>query len=85
MKYQPNIPNTKNGDTPLHIAVREKCDKIVLAILMEGGDPSLKNNAGKTPIDIAKELKLEDIVEILDEDDVSDSADYTTGSPKGML
>lgn len=69
VEYQPNGSNTKNGDTPLHIAVREKNHNIVLILLMQGANPALENNAGKTPIDIAKKMKLHDIVEILEDDD----------------
>jgi len=64
----PNIPNTKNGDTPLHIAVRAQCDRIVVHLLMVGADATAPNNAGETPGDIAKEMNFEDIIELLEDD-----------------
>lgn len=77
-----NLQNTKNGDTPLHIAVRTKCVRIVCLLNMHGADPSTKNNAGKTPMDLAREIGAEDIVELLEDDD---SNRISSSSPMHLM
>ena len=41
-------------DTALHMAVRCRDEKMVEALLRHGADPSLRNDAGETPFDIAR-------------------------------
>lgn len=45
------------GDTALHVAVDKGCIKIVEILLRRGAKVRLPNNANKTPIDLAKEKK----------------------------
>lgn len=50
-----NIQKTdENGDTLLHIAVQKKgMEKLVVALLNNGGDLTAVNNAGQTPVNLA--------------------------------
>jgi len=65
----PNLQNTKNGDTPLHIAVRANSDRIVVHLLMVGADASITNQGDMSALDIAREMNNEDIIELLEEED----------------
>lgn len=57
-----NIAN-KEKNTPLHIAVKEKWNKEVIAALFEkGADPLKKNLLGKTAFEIAIENQDEEII-----------------------
>lgn len=47
----------KEGDTALHEAAKYGTAHTILALLKSGADRSAKNAAGKTPHDIARELK----------------------------
>lgn len=42
------------GATPLHRAVRNRCSAAVEALLDAGADPSLRNDSGSTPSDLAR-------------------------------
>ena len=44
----------KNGETPLHLAVRGNADAIVALLLEAKADPNLRNNYGQTPLDLLK-------------------------------
>ena len=45
-----------NGDTALHSAVQlNRAVPLICALLKEGVDPIVKNNAGQTPADMARE------------------------------
>ena len=64
----PNIKNSNNGDTPLHIAVKmydmygtmdSGYDDIVRLLLQNPenpGNPNIQNNEGDTPLDIANNI-----------------------------
>lgn len=50
--------SNENGDTLLHVAVKEGPDfsNVILQLLANGANAFAKNNAGKTPLDNAKKL-----------------------------
>jgi ankyrin repeat protein len=66
-----------NGDTSLHRAASaehlwwnsfeqiERCEQIARSLLFNGATPNLKNVKGKTALDIARELKNENMVKLL--------------------
>ncbi len=54
-------------DTPLLVAVKSSAlPKIVQLLLERGADVAVKDENGKTPIEIAKERKLTEVIEILE-------------------
>ncbi|NOY76196.1 MAG: hypothetical protein GXP32_10480 [Kiritimatiellaeota bacterium] len=46
------------GGTPLHNAVHKKCLAMVKWLLDHGADKTIKNNAGKTPLEVARMEKI---------------------------
>jgi hypothetical protein len=67
-----NIRDKRFGNTPLHIAVEANninCVQTLLAIRKI--NPNLSNFAGETPIRIAKRLRYDGIVKVLDPNDES--------------
>lgn len=59
---------TRNNDTPLHIAVRKKELKVIEFLVKQGADITLKNNRGRTPLDIANRFDRPAIVHLLEAD-----------------
>ena len=60
-----NVPDVY-GDTPLHDAARFGHATVVEALLSHPEiDPTIKNNAGQTPLDVATMNGKTDIVELL--------------------
>lgn len=57
----------KNGNTPLHIAVMSNNATIVENMLTFGASLSVTNNAGKSPRNLAKSMKHDEILDIIDE------------------
>ena len=55
----PNIQHPDSGDAAIHYAVEMGSADLLKALLAFGADIELKNNAGKTPLDIAHESKAE--------------------------
>ena len=51
----PNARTYHEGRTPLHMAVLHNDPRLVSLLLRYGGDPTIKDNYGKTPLDYAKE------------------------------
>ena len=71
----------KHGDTVLHTAICERNMASVCWLLMElGADAQLKNNAGKTAVDLASGRELAAIKRWLDMDKF-DMFNLITGSP----
>lgn len=64
---QATIINDQFGDNPLHLAVQQKDTRAVTLLLRYHADPALENIEGKTPLDVAKENKDEDMIELLSE------------------
>ncbi len=59
----------KDKDTPLHIAIRKGKLEVIKLLLEKGAkvnDDSLRNKRNRTPLDTAKHLKRQDIVQILE-------------------
>jgi len=52
------------GNTALHEAVIHNDVELVTVLLRKGADPSLKNEAGHTPVDIANQKLFTDIVRL---------------------
>lgn len=52
--YFYNVFYVAEGDAPLHWAARNSKVELVEVLLRYGADPTLTNDAGKTPIDVAK-------------------------------
>ncbi len=63
-----NPPSIAETDTPLLIAVKTSANAKIIKLLLErGADLTIKDENGKIPIEIAKERKLTDIIEILED------------------
>lgn len=60
-----NAQDTEDHYTPLHDAARMNHANIVKLLLAAGADRSLKDKYGDTPLDIAQEYDLQDVVDIL--------------------
>jgi len=62
-----NNLNSQNedGDSWLHMAVKEDKPELVRGLVAEGIDKDLENNDGKTALQIAEEKGLSDIIELL--------------------
>jgi hypothetical protein len=62
-----NHYNSQYGQmmTPLHVAAREGHLETVKILIQYGADKNLKTSDGSTPLDLAKEMKHQDIVEFL--------------------
>lgn len=58
---------SQDGYTPLHIAVKERLINIVDTLLKNGATKDAKDNRGKTPLDLAKDLGFSEIYEFLSE------------------
>lgn len=55
-----NVSQTNNnGDTPLHLACRKACYPAAFALLRHGACWSCKNEKGETPLDILRDLNLD--------------------------
>lgn len=50
-------PLTKQGRSPLHIAVRKNCTQSTIALLEHGIDPSIKDKDGKIALDYVKQTE----------------------------
>ena len=59
----------KDKLTPLHLATLYKREKIVIQLLQNGADTSLKNKKGEMPINFARKKNLTSIVNILEDKD----------------
>ena len=61
------LPNAtdNDGNTPLHDAAWTGDKKMAKILIKAGSDPKAKNNAGKTPLDIARERGHRDMVQAL--------------------
>lgn len=57
----PNLPDL-NANTPLHIATRGRHKEIVRHMLQNKGDVSLVNAVGKTPLNLAKDKEMKNIL-----------------------
>lgn len=55
-------------DTPLYRAVRHDRPAFAAILLSFGADRRLKNHRGKTPLDLARKLKLTRMIELLEEE-----------------
>ncbi|MFV9473616.1 ankyrin repeat domain-containing protein [Advenella sp. RU8] len=60
----PNAPAAE-GSSPIYMAVTSKNSEVVKALMAAGADPKAVNQLGKSAIDLAKELKLPALVEIM--------------------
>lgn len=56
-----------NGSTPLHFAVVSGSTKVVRVLVTRGADPYAKDNKGRSPLAIAKELQQNAVVELMEE------------------
>jgi ankyrin repeat protein len=61
-------PHVSHFDTPLLVAVKTLAhNKIIKLLLERGADAEMKDENGKTALDIAKERKLFDVVKIFED------------------
>lgn len=66
LALDPSTVNIFEGrGTPLHEAARAGHSRLVETLLAAGADPSLRDRAGKTPLDLAAEGRHDGTVEIL--------------------
>lgn len=61
----PNASILSNGDTLLVTAVKQKCEPAVKLLLEHGADVNTVNNEGLNALELAKEMKLKKIIQIL--------------------
>lgn len=54
------------NETPLIVAVKNKDERMVTYLLLQGADKELKGNEGKTALDLAKENDYQKIVKLLE-------------------
>lgn len=70
------------------MAVQAECDRIVVALLLNGADPDIKNFNGDDAIDVARKIENEIVREVIIElisDDLEDPEPQSGGvSPKGV-
>ena len=55
--YEINQQTKFKGNTALHIAVKNRADKVVLFLILNGADKNIKNKEGFTPLEIIKNDK----------------------------
>jgi len=65
----PEIKESTGGMTALHLAVAQKHSETVQVLLEKGANPSPKEKNGYTPLFIAENEELEEIVDILEKYD----------------
>lgn len=53
------------GETPLHYAIRSSSIKLVRLLMENGADPTIKAEDGSTPVDVAEQYQLSDILDCL--------------------
>ena len=53
----------KDGNTPMHLAAKEGQTEVVVGLIQVGANPSIRNFAGRTPIEEARA-----VLEALDND-----------------
>ena len=51
--------------TPLHAAVKEKSEVMIVALLTKGADRNIKDSLGRTPLELAEEWGLAAIADVL--------------------
>jgi cytohesin len=60
-----NLATPSSKDTPLHYAAAAGDVEMVQLLLSHKADPNAKNKAGSTPYDLAKELEMKQLAELL--------------------
>ena len=62
-------PNARSisGETPLHVAARERAAHVIDIFILHGADPNARDSRGRTPMDIARKAGDEEAVAALDE------------------
>lgn len=60
-----NVKN-RNGDTPLHLALRRGNDMVGRFLIKKGADYNVANNSGETPVDIAVSKGMEVVLELME-------------------
>ena len=64
-QFDPNLP-TANGDTPLHVAVRNGHPDMVCRLLTHGALSHVPNRDSMTPLDLARDLPDQDLVTLIE-------------------
>ena len=54
-----------DGSTMLHLAAETGAAEMVQLLLSSGADPTIKNNGGLTPLDVAVNYKKLDAIKVL--------------------
>ncbi len=75
----PNCPDAVGANTPLHVAVKGRHKDIVRLMLRSGADVSLANAAGKTPLNLAKDKEMKNIL-LRKDSSTSNSSGASTSS-----
>jgi ankyrin repeat protein len=58
---------TNDGSTPLHGASRYGHESVIALLLEKDADPSITNDEGKTPLQLAQEKNKQNCVAVLEE------------------
>ncbi len=67
LEKKPNInfQEGQNNDTPLHIAVRRNELKVIELLIENGANIHIKNDRSRSPLDVARRLNKQEIVQVL--------------------
>ncbi len=55
----------ESGDTPLHLASLYGHEEVAGLLVEAGADPNIKNNIGKSPLDLAVESGVQEAIDSL--------------------
>ncbi|HEV8052103.1 MAG TPA: ankyrin repeat domain-containing protein [Parachlamydiaceae bacterium] len=77
LKINPNLKNPETGMTALHYAVQEKQICMIDTLIKAGADFTLKDKWQRTPLDIAKKIKCNEISEKLEDYCLSGNVEKT--------
>lgn len=70
------------GVTPLYLAAYHKCNDVVSMLLEKGADPNLPTKIGETSIELARSMKMKEIITLMENSHINKSQ-QTNNTIKG--